>query len=247
MIETHFHCLPGVDDGPGDWSEAVALCRLAESEGAHTIVATPHVLREQWINDNPSIILSLVDELNVRLGGHPRVFPGCEAFFSTDLVDLWESENRPLLTLNSGTHLLVEFPAHTVPKTSESVLYELAMAGVTPVIAHPERNAVIASDLALLKRFRHLGAKAQITAGSVVGAFGTRARQAAHQMINEGLVDAVASDAHSILKRPPQQSRARAEVERLWGEEKAASLFEISPAQMIGSIHAEHIREPGVT
>ena len=29
MIEVHFHCLPGIDDGPSDWDEAVALCRAA--------------------------------------------------------------------------------------------------------------------------------------------------------------------------------------------------------------------------
>jgi tyrosine-protein phosphatase YwqE len=46
MIELHFHCLPGIDDGPPGWDEALALCRAAAADGVETIVATPHVLRE---------------------------------------------------------------------------------------------------------------------------------------------------------------------------------------------------------
>jgi len=40
MIETHFHCLPGVDDGPENWDAAVALCRAAAAEGTTTLIAT---------------------------------------------------------------------------------------------------------------------------------------------------------------------------------------------------------------
>jgi tyrosine-protein phosphatase YwqE len=54
MIDLHFHCLPGIDDGPRDWNEAVALCRTAAVEGITKIVATPHVLRDHWINDDPA-------------------------------------------------------------------------------------------------------------------------------------------------------------------------------------------------
>ena len=52
MIDIHFHCLPGIDDGPRNWEEAIALCRAAEADGVQTIVATPHVLRDDWLNEN---------------------------------------------------------------------------------------------------------------------------------------------------------------------------------------------------
>ena len=53
MIDLHFHCLPGIDDGPDSWDEAVALCRQAAAEGTTSIVATPHVLRDGWLNEDP--------------------------------------------------------------------------------------------------------------------------------------------------------------------------------------------------
>ena len=48
MIDLHHHCLPGFDDGPRTWDEAVELCGIAAEEGIETIVATPHVLRGRW-------------------------------------------------------------------------------------------------------------------------------------------------------------------------------------------------------
>ena len=33
MIDIHCHLLPGIDDGPSDWDEAVSLCRAAAAEG----------------------------------------------------------------------------------------------------------------------------------------------------------------------------------------------------------------------
>ena len=43
MIDIHHHCLPGVDDGPRELSEAAEMCAAAAEEGIETIVATPHV------------------------------------------------------------------------------------------------------------------------------------------------------------------------------------------------------------
>jgi len=48
LIDIHHHCLPGVDDGPRDWAEALELCAMAREAGIETIVATPHVLRGRW-------------------------------------------------------------------------------------------------------------------------------------------------------------------------------------------------------
>jgi protein-tyrosine phosphatase len=44
---------------------------------------------------------------------------------------------------------------------------------------------------------------ASITAGSLAGRFGHRARQAARPFIAEGLIHNVASDAHDCRSRPP--------------------------------------------
>ena len=103
MIDIHFHCLPGIDDGPVDWDEAVALCRAAGSEGTETIVATPHVLRDPWLNEDPGARAGQVAKLNALLEGRPLILPGCEYWFGSDMLELLEKgEAGPVTTLNRG-------------------------------------------------------------------------------------------------------------------------------------------------
>ena len=116
MIDIHFHCLPGIDDGPRDWVEAVALCRAALADGINTIVATPHVLRDSWLNEDPVARDLLLLELNSRLGGKPEILPGCEYFFSSDAVELWEMKPKgpPKLPRRSVR------PLHSARRKTES-------------------------------------------------------------------------------------------------------------------------------
>ena len=191
-----------------------------------TIIATPHVLREAWLNEDQSARDQLILELNTRLGGHPAILPGCEYFFSADAVDLWQlGANGPLTGLNRSSFLLVEFPATQIPTSAEAVFHELSLLGVTPVIAHPERNLVFAEQPDRLARFVELGAMAQVTAGSILGDFGRRAQASCDEFFNRGLVHFVASDAHSVQRRPPKLAAANDAVSTRWGRDAASQLF----------------------
>lgn len=234
MIDLHFHCLPGIDDGPDDWDEAVALCRHAAAEGTTTIVATPHVLREGWLNEDPRERDELLLKLNTLLGGTPAVLPGCEYFFSSDAVELWEQGAAgPLAGLNRTACLLVEFAGGSVPRGAGDVIHELAVIGVTPMIAHPERNLQLVREPELLESFVRKGAITQITAASLLGEFGRAALSAAGEFYRRGLIHVVASDAHNLDRRPPRLAAARERVRRDWGEEIAQMFFEINPRAVI--------------
>lgn len=233
VIDIHFHCLPGIDDGPRNWDEAVALCKAAAANGVTTIVATPHVLREDiWINDDPAARGALIDELNRRLGGTPKIVPGCEYFFSSDAVDLCRPAG-PLTMLNNSSYLLVEFPATRLPEAAESVFHELCVMGITPVVAHPERNLVLASQPEKLRRLIEIGAIAQVTAGSITGEFGKAALAAANEMIKLGLVHVIASDSHSLNRRPPRMAEARERLRQKWSAELETALFEANARAII--------------
>lgn len=233
MIDIHFHCLPGIDDGPRNWNDAVGLCKAAAADGIDTIVATPHVLRESWVNDDVAHRDSLIDELNRRLGGTPNVVRGCESFYSSDALELCKADG-PLTRLNDSSYLLVEFPATRLPETAEGVFHELSLVGVRPVIAHPERNLVFATRPEKLQRLVELGAIAQITAGSLTGDFGKAALAAAAELLKRGLVHVIASDAHSLDRRPPRMSAAREKVRQRWPELET-SLFEANPRAIISN------------
>jgi protein-tyrosine phosphatase len=234
LIDVHFHCLPGIDDGPNDWDSAVALCRAAASDGITTIIATPHVLRDRWLNEDAGARDQLVAQLNSLLGGFPAVVPGCEYYFSADALELWEQGKAgPLIGLNRSDYLLVEFPALRLPEQVEDVLYEMTLAGVKPVIAHPERNYVFAEQPERLQRLVEMGAIVQVTAASITGGFGRAAQSATEEFFRRGLIHIVASDSHSIDRRPPAMSAARDAVQQRWGREAVSLLFEAMPAAIL--------------
>ena len=234
MIDLHFHCLPGVDDGPADWAEALELCRLAAADGVTRIVATPHVLRDPWWNEDRAARQALIDELNGKLGGKPEVVAGAEVWFTDALVEHAEAGERgPFSTLAGSRYLLVEFPPGYVAPGAAAAFHELSVMGIVPVVAHPERNLVFAREPGRLAELVEAGAIGQVTAGSLTGEFGRSARAAAEGMIGDGLAHFVASDAHDPKRRPPRMAAARERARKLWGAEVEAGLFDANPAAVV--------------
>jgi protein-tyrosine phosphatase len=234
LIDLHFHCLPGIDDGPEAWDEAVEMCREAAAEGTTSIVATPHVLRDGWLNDDVAARDALILRLNTLLGGQPSVLPGCEYWYSSDMVDLVEKgEAGPLTCVNRSRYLLVEFAPGFVPANAEATFHELIVLNVVPVIAHPERNLVFARSPERLASLVVRGALAQLTAGSLLGEFGKLAQSAATEFVGRGLAHVVASDAHSLKVRPPRMAAARERVRKTFGAEVEEGLFEANPNAMV--------------
>ena len=237
MIEVHFHCLPGLDDGPETWDESIALCRAAAAEGTKQIVATTHVLRDRWINDDAALRNELLGQLNRLLGGTPEILPGCEYWFGSDMLELLEvGASGPLTCLNGSRYLLVEFAPDYVPQNAEATLYEVVLMGVTPVIAHPERNRVFGSEPQKLSRLVEMGAVVQVTAGSIAGEFGKWSKDVVEEFFRAGLVHAVASDAHDVTHRPPRLTRAREIVRKQWGAEAEEGLFEANPRAIVANL-----------
>jgi len=236
LIDIHFHCLPGIDDGPEGWDEAVALCQMAAAEGTTTLVATPHVLRNEWLNDDPADRDLLILKLNTLLGGQPSVLAGSEYFFSSDALELVERGRwSPLTYLNRTRYLLLEFPPGEMPSNAEAIFHEFSLLDVIPIVAHPERNRLFASDPDRLHALVERGAFVQITAGSLLGDFGTGPFEACEEFFRRGLVHFVASDAHSLDLRPPRLAAARERVRRDWGANAEGGLFEANPEALLRS------------
>lgn len=236
MIDIHFHCLPGIDDGPAAWDAAVELCREAAAQGTTHIVATPHVLRDRWVNEDAAARDELLLKLNTLLEGKPAVLPGCEFYFASDALDLWElGPDGPLYGLNRSNYLLLEFPALSVPPSAEEVIHEFSLIGVTTVIAHPERNLELGRDPEKLQALVRAGATAQVTASSLIGDFGKNVERACEAFHELGLIHFVASDAHSVEKRPPRLASAYEWARAHWGSADADRIFLRNPEAVLAN------------
>jgi len=235
LIDLHAHILPGFDDGAKDQETSLSMARQAAKDGITSIGATPHVINEVY-SYNRERILEAVEGLNQFLdeNGVPvHILPGAEYRLEPDLPQ--RLDRGELLTLNDSNYLLVELPATFIPSYTERVLYELQLQGITPIIAHPERNAGFAGDPSLLFQLVSKGVLVQITAGSLTGMFGRTVQKTAFLFLNSGLSHLIASDAHSSSHRTPVLSVAARAVEHRLGAGAANCLVLDNPRRIIES------------
>ena len=208
---------------------------MAADEGIETIVATPHVLRGRWRSAPPAELEARLDELRSRVGDTPRLLLGSEYFFAHDIADVLNA-GQSVVPLAGGHYVLTELASNAVPPLIEQPFYRAQLDGWSIVLAHPERNQVLQTKTDLLLTLIRLGVKMQVTAGSITGTFGREAQRAALDWLRRGWVHVVATDAHSISKRPPRVREARARVTELCGEEVAAALFVHNPQAIITDV-----------
>jgi len=208
---------------------------MAADEGIETIVATPHVLRGRWRTAPPAELEARLDELRSRVGDTPRLLLGSEYFFAHDIADTLNA-GHSIVPLAGGRYVLVELAANAVPPLIEQPFYRAQLDGWSIILAHPERNQVLQSKSDLLVSLIRLGVKVQVTAGSITGAFGREAQRAAIDWLRRGYVHFVATDAHSVSKRPPLAREARERVAELCGETVAEALFTDNPLCVINDV-----------
>jgi len=230
VIDVHHHLLPGIDDGPPTLDDALALARVAFAAGTTTVVATPHVARGHPANTAASIadgVAALQDAL-IAADIPLRVLPGAEVALphAVDLSD----EELTALRLNGGPYLLIESPLAPTGSDLEHLLEALLERGHRILLAHPERCPAFQRDNELLARLVARGVLSQITASSLTGGFGRTAREVAHGLIRDGLAHVVASDAHSVDRRPPS---LLPEIEQEGYAEQAAWLVSRIPRAIL--------------
>lgn len=219
-----------MDDGAESFEQSVAMVRLAASSGTTDIVATPHSNLEYKFL--PDLIDERIGALEQAVGPAPRIHRGCDFHLSFDNVqDAIEHPGK--YTIDHRCYLLVEFSDLTIFHTTTEIFERLMGAGMIPVITHPERNGLLQQKIKELREWVEMGCLLQVTAQSVLGRFGSRAREFSETLLAEGLVHVLASDAHDTEHRPPRLDEARAAVAESFNEELAEALTRGNPGMIL--------------
>jgi len=234
VIDLHTHILPGLDDGPADMEEAVAMCRQAISDGTTAVVASPHMFNGMF-DVGREDILDGVNRLRKRLEVESlslAVSPGADVHAVPNLDKLLR-DGLAMTIGDGGKYIMTELPQDTLPPGLSQLLFSLQLAGITPIISHPERNMEVQANPFLMTDIVEAGNLIQLTAASVTGDFGEPPRECARALITARLAHLVASDAHSPDRRPPGLSRALAVVRKLLPTEEVKEMFFHRPRQVL--------------
>ena len=233
FIDIHCHILPGIDDGPGDMQESLEMAGMAIADGISVVFATPHIMDGVYANTTLKI-KEAFRNLQTGLPEGITLLYGADVRISPDMIERIERGDIP--TLNGSGYLLMELPQFVIPPFMNEFVSHLKQQKTTPILTHPERHPLMSRNLTFLRNLRSSGAMIQITAQSITGAFGKDIRRASILMIEKGLVDFVATDAHDCRKRPPQLSAAYREVEALFDYETARRLFRLNQERILEAI-----------
>lgn len=133
-------------------------------------------------------------------------------------------------------HLMVEMPHGDIPSWADDVLFRLAIAGVTPVLAHPERCAGIRRNPSWIMEAVRKGALVQVNALSLTGGYGREVEKAAVFLLRSGMVHFIGSDAHS-LTRPPLLRAAADTIMRWIGERAREEITWHNPLKLLRNAH----------
>ncbi|NMC26869.1 MAG: phosphotransferase [Syntrophomonadaceae bacterium] len=242
FIDIHTHILHGVDDGASDLEQSLAMASAAYRDGVKSLVATPHVIKGVFENSREKILKNVAN-LNYCLkysGIKMTILPGAEYYLEPDLPKRLAAGE--LLTMNdNGHYLLVELPATIIPEYTDQIFYDIQLQGVTPIIAHPERNAVLMQKPILLNEWANRGILAQVTTTSINGGFGREVKKKALLFLQTGSAQIVASDGHDARKRAPVFYDAFMEIEHFWGMDIACKLTYDNPERIV---NGKRINQP---
>jgi protein-tyrosine phosphatase len=240
MVDLHCHILPGLDDGPEAIEESIAMAESAIVDGITRVVATPHCSSEYLFDFDQ--VRRLRDELQVKIGSRLQLATGCDFHLNPENLESLR-RNPAIYCINQRDYLLVEFNEISIPPAMDQTLHDIQLAGLRPVITHPERNSILRAHPERLKKWVQQGCFVQVTGGALTGNFGPSCQTDSLRWIREGLVHFVASDAHNTRSRPLKLLPAYDVVLDQFSEEKARCLFIENPLAAFEGRELPHVPE----
>lgn len=205
MIDIHMHLVPGVDDGAQDMEMALVMLDRARQQGVSQIIATPHSSAFPCSEESARQNFQKLAATAAKFCPDVRLYLGCEVFCEAEAMDqVLEALNSGRYpTMNGTDYVLMEFSPWVRPEGTVPCVEALVRAGYKPIIAHMERYPHLRQDMALVDRFRELGARIQVNAYSLFDESEDAIRHWARRLVQERKADFLGTDAHRTYHRPP--------------------------------------------
>jgi protein-tyrosine phosphatase len=238
FVDVHSHVIPSGDDGARDVAEGLELCRQAAEQGTRLLFGTPHA----HIPTSPYPLTA--KRIERARASHAEMKDACAAF-GLELRLGWELAPSGVLIgqiedyeLEGTGAVLVEFPGpwfeYADPLAAlRGQIEQIRAAGLGVVLAHPERSVEVQRRPELVRPFVADGALICFNGDSFVGDHGGAPERCAWRLLEFGVGDLIASDAH----RPGRPSKLRDAVDVVAdriGRERACALVDGSA---LGRLH----------
>jgi tyrosine-protein phosphatase YwqE len=196
-IDLHSHLIPGIDDGAKTMEDSIDLIRGLSALGFKKIITSPHIMSGGYDN-TPEIILNGRDKVRqaIKENNIDVEFDAWAEYYLDETI-MPKIENRELLTMGDK-YVLVELSYLMKSNNSTSYFYNMITHGYKIILAHPERYPYFHNDsLEDYISLKDQGIFFQLNIASLTGTYGSAARRIGEKLIDENLIDFVATDLHN--------------------------------------------------
>lgn len=228
IADVHSHIVPGVDDGAENLEQSLGLIKRLVDMGYQRAVLTSHIHSDIYPNSKDT----LTGPFNTLKTAVTERWPdftihlAAEYFLDDHLSDciaahdlLWfpgRDENGRAVKC-----VLFEFGFHEPPINHHEVLFDLQMAGYTPVLAHAERYPYWHRSPGEIDSLMDRGVWITVNATSLAGAYGPETYRVAKRLLERGAVTMICSDAHADRHMDSLQAISRSPIVQAWAQSEA--------------------------
>ena len=198
LVDIHNHILPGIDDGAKTVEESLELIKNFSDFGIRNFIATPHIMHNYYPNDANTINTSLTLLKNGLLMNEVKGV--CVKAAAEHMIDAnFETilENRGIMPLEKN-YLLIEMSYLQASINFDDAIQKIASHRYFPILAHPERYVYLHNRMGKYRKYKEKGILFQLNLLSLSEFYGKNVQQAAFKLLEEGLIDYVASDVHNM-------------------------------------------------
>lgn len=195
--DIHSHLLPKLDDGVKSLEESIQIISKMKELGFKKLITTPHIMNHRFKNSKNNIKYTfekVKEELKKRKIDIELSF-AAEYYYDEHFLE--KIRKKDLLTIGSY-HVLFEFSYTTPPMMLENTIFELLCSGYEPILAHPERYSYFHNNKQRYHELKKIGILFQLNINSLNGFYGKKVKEAAIYLVENGLIDFVASDTHGM-------------------------------------------------
>ncbi len=221
MIDFHSHVLPELDDGSRSPQESEEMLRASYLQGVQVMVASPHFLPscqsiDRWLEEREAARARIAYDP----GEMPRLLLGAEVAYFDGMSNSSQLER---LCLEGSRLLLVEMPFYNwTQRIIEDVCALHSRQDITPVLAHVERYFPFMPRRDTLEELSRRGVLLQCNGEAFLDRFHGRA---AFKLLKQGNLSFLGSDAHGLIRRPPNLEQAAEAIEKKLGREALEELM----------------------
>lgn len=195
FVDIHSHLLHGIDDGAKNLDDSVTLIKRMYDFGIRNFITTPHIMEGVWEN-TPEIVHKKLSELKAHLntlGMNVQLHAAAEYMLDGNFNNLLSKGN--LLTLKDS-YILVEMSYFNAPVNLFEILFNIQIAGYTPILAHPERYNFYHQNFDMYKKLKDAGCLFQVNLLSLSNYYGKHVNTTALKLLKENMIDLAGTDTH---------------------------------------------------